>query len=58
MTELEEKLQVLIDTYGLEKFLDMNDIEKLKVMELIYEEGMVDLDDYFYEDIEDTEEGY
>lgn len=50
---MEDKLELLIESFGLENLLDCNDIRHERVLELVIEMGWVDLNDYFYEDVED-----
>lgn len=47
----EEQMRVLLDSLGLKEILKQNDIEELTVMELLDDEGLLDMEDYFFEDI-------
>lgn len=40
-----EKLEALLDSYGLEHILYLHDIEPLYVLKLLIEEGMISWDD-------------
>lgn len=51
-----DKIQILADNYPLEDLLIQNDVETYVVVEWLVEEGLVDLEDYFFEDIEIGEE--
>lgn len=45
-------LSHLVEDYGLETLLEMNDIEPQTVLELLINQGMIDLEDLYVE-IED-----
>lgn len=49
------RIDILADNYPLEDILEQNDIEVAYVLGYLIEEGLVDLDDYFYEDVEEDE---
>jgi len=55
-TPLGEALSNLLDTFGLETILEQNDITDFEVLYLLYVDGLIDLGDYFYTDIEVEEE--
>jgi len=42
---------LLVDSYGLTKLLEMNDITENVVLEMLVERGDIDLSDYFYNDM-------
>jgi hypothetical protein len=42
----------LADDYGLETILEQNDIEEWQIIELLYQRGLLDLDDYTYTELE------
>lgn len=50
-----DRLKVLADYYPLKDILEQNDIEPYMVIQWLIDEGLVDLDDYFYleEEVED-----
>jgi len=43
----EERIKLLIDSYGLELLLDLQDIEQEYVLTLLVEQGILDLEEYF-----------
>jgi len=45
----EERIKLLIDSYGLELLLDLQDIEQEYVLTLLVEQGILDLEEYFDE---------
>ncbi len=49
-----EALEHLVEDYGFELLLEMNDIEPYQVIELLVREGLLDLDDLRWE-IEDED---
>lgn len=42
----------LADDYGLETILEQNDLEEWQIIELLYQRGLLDLDDYTYTELE------
>jgi hypothetical protein len=46
----------LADDYGLETILEQNDIEDWQVLELLYQRGLLDVDDYIYTEVEVDDE--
>ena len=42
------KLKLILEEYGLETVLSQNDITELDVLALLFENGMMSIDDYFY----------
>lgn len=51
-----ERFKVLAEHYGLELVMEQNDLEPEDVIRVLYQSGLIDLDDYFYEDIPYEEE--
>lgn len=47
---LEDKATILARDFGLEILLEQNDITEEKVVEILIELGLIDLDEYFYKD--------
>lgn len=45
-----EAIKILLDDYGLEMILLQNDIEEYFILEYLVNEGLVDLDEYFFTD--------
>jgi len=43
-----DRIQILADDYPLEDLLVQNDIEEYVVVKFLVEEGLIDLDDYFF----------
>ena len=51
-----DRINAMLDKYGLTEILIQNDIEETVVLRMLVEEGMVELDDYFFEDVDELEE--
>jgi len=51
-----DKIQILADNYPLDDLLAQNDVEEYTVVEWLVEEGFIDLDDYFFDEVEVGEE--
>jgi phage head maturation protease len=51
MFDYRGQLELLVDSYGLTKLLEMNDITENVVLEMLVERGDIDLSDYFYNDM-------
>lgn len=51
---LEDKAFILARDFGLELLLEQNDIEEEKVVLVLIELGLIDLDEYFYKDTEEA----
>lgn len=51
MFDYKGQLDLLVDSYGLAKILEMNDITENVVLEMLIERGDVSLQDYFYKDM-------
>lgn len=45
-----EKAELLERDFGLYQLLLQNDLEEVSVIELLMEEGLIDLDNYFFSD--------
>lgn len=43
----EERIKLLIDSYGLELLLSLQDIEQEYVLKLLVEQGILDLEEFF-----------
>lgn len=48
------KIEILAHYYPLEDLLEQNDIEPEVIVRYLVNEGLVDLDDYFFDDMEVT----
>lgn len=46
----DDKVQVLADTFPLETLLEQNDIEEFVIVRWLVDEGLLNLNDYFYDD--------
>jgi len=46
----------LADDYGLETILEQNDVEAWQVLELLYQRGLLDVDDYIYTEVDVDDE--
>jgi hypothetical protein len=44
------KLEVLADYYPIKDILEQNDIEAIVVLQFLSDEGLINVEDYFYED--------
>ncbi len=51
-----EKFRVLADHYGLDVVMEQNDLEPSDVIRVLCEAGLIDIDDYFYDEVYDEEE--
>lgn len=49
---MEDKIQILADNYPLDDLLVQNDVEEYAVVEWLVNEGLIDLDDYFFDEVE------
>lgn len=45
-----DKIQILADHYPLRDLLEQNDVEDYAVVKWLVDEGLVDLNDYFYDE--------
>ena len=44
--------QQLVEDFGLDVILEQNDIEPWQVVQLLHMRGLLDLEDYFYDELE------
>ena len=44
---VEERVKFLIDSFGLELLLEMNDIEQEAVLVYLIDEGIINIEEYF-----------
>jgi len=51
MFDYRGQLDLLIESYGLARILEMNDITEDTVLDLLIERGDIDLSDYFFNDM-------
>jgi len=42
----------LAEDYGLETILEQNDLEEWQVLKILFDSGLLDLEDYTYEEID------
>jgi hypothetical protein len=56
-TETEHRILMLLDSYGLELLLKQNDIEESTVLLMLSNVGLLDIDDYWYQDLDDDDDG-
>ncbi|MHA1958588.1 MAG: hypothetical protein ACW968_16905 [Candidatus Thorarchaeota archaeon] len=49
---LNDMFAQLAEDFGLETILEQNDIEEWQIIELLYQRGLLDLDDYTYTELE------
>lgn len=54
--QLEEVFKLLYEDFGLDTLLEQNDIDPVDLLIRLYEEGLIDLEDYIFEDIEELGE--
>jgi hypothetical protein len=52
MFDFESKLNALVDNYGLGLLVKQSDIEERVLVKFMIDEGYLDLDDYFFLDVE------
>ncbi len=52
---MEDKLEMLIESYGLENLLEIHDVRQEFVLRFLIDEGFLNLEDYF-PDLTTTEE--
>lgn len=45
-----EKVKILADFYPLQDLLEQNDVENSVVVQFLVDEGLINIDEYFYED--------
>ena len=51
----EQRINLVLNSYGLAALLEQNDVEEYAVVALLVRRGLVDLEDYFYTDVEEGE---
>jgi hypothetical protein len=51
-----DKFVLLAEEYGLDLILEQNDLEPWKVIRILYNAGHLDIDDYFFTDLEGLED--
>lgn len=47
-----DKIQILADNYPLTDLLEQNDVEEYIIVKWLVDEGMVDLEDYFFDEVQ------
>ena len=52
---MEQQVKLLLDSYGLEKLLEIIDVSQERALETLILEGVVDLDEFFHIDGEDND---
>lgn len=50
---MEAKIKLLTEHYSVDDLLEQNDIEAQVVLAWLAEEGLIDVEDYFYTDIDE-----
>lgn len=50
-----DKFRVLAEHYGLDLVMEQNDLEPEDVIKLLYENGLIDIEDYWFDVIEDED---
>ena len=53
---MEDKFQLLAEEYGLDLILQQNDLEPWQVIRILYDAGHLDLEDYFFEELEGVDD--
>lgn len=48
-------LEALARDFGLELIMEQNDLEDVDVIEMLYDLGKIDIEDYMFEDVNDEE---
>jgi len=48
-----DKFKVLAEHYGLDLVMEQNDLEPEDVIKLLYDNGLIDIEDYFYDEVEE-----
>jgi hypothetical protein len=43
----QQKLKMMIDSYGIDKLLELEDISPEKALEVLINEGLIDIENYF-----------
>lgn len=52
MFDFESKLRALAENYGLALLLEQNEVAEEAVIKLLIDEGLIDVEEYFYLDVE------
>lgn len=52
---MDRRIKILADFYPIEDVLEQNDIEEYVVFEWLVTEGLIDLDDYFFDEEENDD---
>lgn len=52
VNNIEDRCELLAQDFGLETILEQNDLTDSQMIRILYELGRIDLDDYFYKDME------
>ena len=52
---MDRQIELLVENFGLERLLIQNDISEYSVVKLLLEEGLIDLDDYMFEDTDNDQ---
>ena len=47
-----DKFKLLAEEYGLDLIMQQNDLEPAEVLEFLYLNGLIDIDDYFFEELD------
>lgn len=50
-----DKFRVLAEHYGLDLVMEQNDLEPEDVIKLLYDNGLIDIEDYWFDVIEDED---
>lgn len=53
---MDNRVEILASNYPLQTLLEQNDLENRVVVQWLVDEGYVNLNDYFYEDMEMIED--
>jgi len=56
MADFEDKFEQLIEDYGLSLILEQNDLTEPQVLMLLWTCGLFDLDDYYYTELDVSDE--
>ena len=50
---MDEQLEMIVESYGIDLLLELNDINPVYVLKWLVEEGLIDLDDYIEQEEEE-----
>ena len=50
--EFDKRVQILSDYYEITDLLEQNDVEEYIIVKWLVDEGMVDLEDYFFDEVQ------